>query len=722
MKIGIKLVSMISICNIIAIVFSAGVTLSVSQKEISKLAEEQAESLAEKGVEEIKSWFGAYVDTIRALANMMEGYKDIPAEERRMYFDLMLKQVFIAHPEVSSVYANWAPNALDGMDAEYVGSPGADPSGRYVPAWTHGSDGPALVAIRGFPFEAVMQVTGGEEFVFEPEVRAIGNNILLIANICTPVKDNGTMVGITGIVFELPRIQAIAEAIKPLGDGYTMVFSSGGLIAAHPDPERLGKNIKETESDTFGSSLDILANAVTTGKPVAFSVPSPQGTMQYYSLPFSIGKNPKPWTLVVGVSRNTIMAPVYRILTITLIIGILSIFFMAASSVFIARSVSKPIAYTMSILTDVAHGDLTKQLVSHSKDELGDLARYLNWTIDKIKSLVFAIRTENDMLSQTGVELAAHATETAAAITEITANIQSIKARMRNQSSSVTQTTATMNRIVNHINTLGQLVDHQTTSVSKSSTSIEAMVANIHHVTQTLVKNVNNIISLSESSEVGRRGLQEVSADIQEIAHESEGLLEINAVMESIASQTNLLSMNAAIEAAHAGETGKGFAVVAGEIRKLAESSAAQSQTISIVLKKIKDSIDKITKSTEGVLLKFELIREGIETVTEQEKAVRAAMEEQGVGSKSILEAIGQLKEMTGQVKQRAGEMLEGSEEVIGESRSLEHLTEEITGGMNEIATGAEQINSSMEQVAGISTDNRERITALGTEVSKFKV
>ncbi|MHB9296341.1 putative methyl-accepting chemotaxis protein [Pillotina sp. SPG140] len=718
MKIGIRLVSMISIFNILGIGLLASFTMSSSQREISRLAEDQAISLAEKGSEQVKNWFAEYMDMSRTLAQTMEGYKDIPVEERRAYFDFMLKQAVIAHPKLDAVWANWALNALDNMDVDYANTPGTDATGRYISQWTQG---PQVKAIRGFGFDMVTQISAGKEFVLDPSVRPEGA-IKLATVVGVPVKDNGTVVGFAGSGIELSTIQTIADTIKPLGNGSTMVFSSGGIVIAHTDPERLGKNMRETESDTFGESLDTIVNAVTTGKSVSFSAPSPQGIMQYYAVPFTIGQSPKPWTLVVGVSRNTIMAPVYRMLTINLIIGVLTMLLMSVGGIFIARSVSKPIAYTMSILTDVAHGDLTKQIVSSSKDELGDLARYLNWTIDKIKSLVFAIRAETDMLSQTGVELAAHATETAAAITEITANIQSIKARMRNQSSSVTQTTATMNRIVNHINTLGQLVDHQTSSVSKSSTSIEAMVANIHHVTQTLVKNVNNIISLSESSEVGRRGLQEVSADIQEIAHESEGLLEINAVMESIASQTNLLSMNAAIEAAHAGETGKGFAVVAGEIRKLAESSAAQSQTISIVLKKIKDSIDKITKSTEGVLLKFELIREGIETVTEQEKTVRAAMEEQGVGSKSILEAIGQLKEMTGQVKQRAGEMLEGSEEVIGESRSLEHLTEEITGGMNEIATGAEQINSSMEQVAGISTDNRERITALGTEVSKFKV
>jgi methyl-accepting chemotaxis protein len=227
---------------------------------------------------------------------------------------------------------------------------------------------------------------------------------------------------------------------------------------------------------------------------------------------------------------------------------------------------------------------------------------------------------------------------------------------------------------------------------------------------------------LIDASEVGRTGLEEVAADIQKIARESEGLLEINGVMENIASQTNLLSMNAAIEAAHAGEAGKGFAVVADEIRKLAESSGEQSKTISTVLKKIKDSIDKITRSTDSVLNKFAAIDGGVRTVSEQEENIRNAMEEQSAGSKQILEAIGQLNEATQMVKSGSGEMLEGSKQIIHESRNLEMATQEISNGMNEMATGADQINVAVSRVNSITGENKENIDILVQEVSKFKV
>jgi methyl-accepting chemotaxis protein len=279
-----------------------------------------------------------------------------------------------------------------------------------------------------------------------------------------------------------------------------------------------------------------------------------------------------------------------------------------------------------------------------------------------------------------------------------------------------------MEQITVNIDKLNGHIDRQTASVSQSSSASEEMLANIPSVTQTLVKNAENVKDLTEASEVGRSGLQEVSTDIQEIARESEGLLEINAVMENIASQTNLLSMNAAIEAAHAGEAGKGFAVVADEIRKLAESSGEQSKTISTVLKKIKDSIDKITKSTDGVLNKFEAIDTEVRTVSDQEENIRNSMEEQSTGSQQILEAISKLNEITQLVKGGSMEMLEGSKEVIQESKNLELATQEITNGMNEMATGADQINVAVSQVNTISGQNKENIDVLVSEVSKFKV
>ena len=121
----------------------------------------------------------------------------------------------------------------------------------------------------------------------------------------------------------------------------------------------------------------------------------------------------------------------------------------------------------------------------------------------------------------------------------------------------------------------------------------------------------------------GKRDIEGVVNNIWEVSKESERLMGISQVIQDIASQTNLLSMNAAIEAAHAGGAGKGFAVVAGEIEKLAKSSAGQAKTVSLVLKGIKDSTEGITHAARGVLSEFESIEGEIKTVTHQEFGIR---------------------------------------------------------------------------------------------------
>jgi methyl-accepting chemotaxis protein len=482
-----------------------------------------------------------------------------------------------------------------------------------------------------------------------------------------------------------------------------------------------------TDVDTiYGDYIQAANQAVREGKEFTCSSYAPvlKTNVEITIVPLTIGNSDTTWSIMIASTEDYILTEVNEMTVFTIIMALTAIVIAAVIVYVVLNGTTKPIVKVADTLKDIAEGegDLTRSSNVNSKDEVGDLAQYFNKTLEKIKNLVLLIKKQAGTLSGIGADLSSNMTETAAAVNEITANIQSIKGRVINQSASVTETNATMEQVIANINKLNGHVDNQSRNVSQASSAIEEMVANIGSVTSTLVSNAGNVKNLQEASEIGRTGLQEVSSDIQEIARESEGLLEINAVMENIASQTNLLSMNAAIEAAHAGEAGRGFAVVADEIRKLAESSSAQSKTISNVLKKIKSSIDKITKSTGNVLTKFEAIDSGVRTVSDQEENIRHAMEEQGEGSKQILQSAGSLNELTQQVKNGSEEMLEGSKEVMHESQNLEKVTQEITGGMNEMASGADQINTAVHNVNEMTNKNREAIDNLIQEVSRFKV
>jgi methyl-accepting chemotaxis protein len=297
-----------------------------------------------------------------------------------------------------------------------------------------------------------------------------------------------------------------------------------------------------------------------------------------------------------------------------------------------------------------------------------------------------------------------------------------MKGKAVNQSQGVARTNAAIEEVMGGITALNTSIEEQSESISRSSAAVEQMVANIASITHTLSKNQQNVESLASASEKGSKGLNEVSADIQGVAKESEGLLEINAVIQSIATQTNLLAMNAAIEAAHAGESGKGFAVVADEIRKLAESSSSQAKSVSVVLKKMKESLDKISKSTTTVIGHFQNIDQAVQVVTIQERNIKNAVEEQDVGSKEILETVAKLQDITRDVRVRSTEMLSGSKKVQDEGRTLDLLTADIMSGMGEIALGVQQINQAVTGINEISRNNKQSIDILMQDITRFKV
>jgi len=555
-----------------------------------------------------------------------------------------------------------------------------------------------------------------------------------------PMMIGSEMIGIMAGDIKLSSLHDLVMETVTEGS-YSFILDGKGVVVAHPNrtyEEEMYNYAKYTKTVMV---KDVTGNQTETTQPIDISDAykadiasmmlgnsgsvrlKDNGKEIYLSyLPVKIDGFSDPW-YVLSVKDRDVAMQVRNTLIIVILCSAAVIILVALVIVFfVARNISSPIKKIYLVLQKIKEGDLTQQIDAKGKDEISQMTMLLKETQEGIKSMVINILKEADTLSSIGNDLASDMSETASSMNEITANVQSIKGRIINQSASVTETHATMEQLVANINKLNSQIENQGENISVASSAIEQMVANIQSVNVTLGKNAGNVKTLGEASEVGRSGLSEVAQDIQEIARESEGLLEINTVMENIASQTNLLSMNAAIEAAHAGEVGKGFAVVADEIRKLAESSGEQSKTIGTVLKKIKSSIDKITQSTENVLKRFEAIDSNIRIVAEQEETIRNAMEEQGVGSRQILDGVSNVNQITRQVKDGSNEMLQGAEEVIRESENLDKATQEITSGMNEMASGTDYINRAINSANDISGKNREATNLLMQEVSRFKV
>ena len=446
-----------------------------------------------------------------------------------------------------------------------------------------------------------------------------------------------------------------------------------------------------------------------------------------YEPVFNPGSSELIGALFVGVEMST----VHEIIDIwsdeLILIVVLSAAFLLIISLVLNYRVLKkliisPMKKITGALANVDAGDIAKQIQLPPGDEMGEIAGHLDKTLENLKHLVLIIQNEAEAVDDIGMDLSANMERTALAMNEINSAVQHIQNQITAQSNSIDATSDAIESITGNIDQLSGEIDIQSANVSQSSSAIEQMIANINSVTRIIRINSENVAKLMTDSGTGRTSLQAVAHDIQEINKESEGLLEINAVLENIASQTNLLSMNAAIEAAHAGESGKGFAVVAGEIRKLAENSSAQSKTISAVLKKIRDSMTKISGATKDVLVKFEDIDSGVKTVSNQEEHIRNAMEEQSSGSRQIMEAVGKLNEITVNVKDRSIEMLKESEKIINQGVNLKHVTSEITEKMSEMAYRSSEVNSSVNHVNTISRKNKSNIDILREAITHFTI
>ncbi|MCL1958118.1 MAG: methyl-accepting chemotaxis protein [Spirochaetes bacterium] len=524
------------------------------------------------------------------------------------------------------------------------------------------------------------------------------------------VKEKGTIIGVVGTDVFLDVLTKIVTDQKITEDGNTFIIDDKGLFVVNNDPSRVMKeddNFFQKEGKDLNDFINPNSNIIVVGNTYWGSMPV----------------SGMDWHIVTTGSTNEFFTDFWKnVFTIILISATMALIAVFVSLRF-GKIITRPIINMIEVLKHIADGDLSKKVTVKSHDEIGDLVDYLNITMEKIRNLIGTMKYKIDAMTNTGHELSVNMGKTSKSVDQISVNFNGMKGMMNKQEKSAAEATKSLQVIKDDIENMNKLILSQVESINTSSSAVEEMTANINSVTRTLIENSKNVSALTEASENGKTGLQLVAQEIQGIAKDSEGLLQINSLMNSIASQTNLLSMNAAIEAAHAGEAGRGFAVVADEIRKLAETSGKQSKTTATMLKNIKASIDNITKSSNEVLERFGAIDSGVKTVSTHEENILNAMEEQEVGGKQILQSIGTLKDISISVKEGAAEMTESGEQMNRQTSEFIQISNEIMGGMNDIVNGAvKDIKEAVVLVEEISEENNKNFDSLKEESRKFNV
>ena len=562
----------------------------------------------------------------------------------------------------------------------------------------------------------------GKKNTSEPYIDS-QNNIFITFSL--PVyDDNRNIIGVLGSDVDGLWLSDQIDDIVVGKTGSCYIIDAEGTVIAHKSESLVTEKANAQEKAKTDVNLVSLANFE---KNALASEASSVGFYKYNGLSniasYAHLKSAQ-WTIIIKAPIEEFMGTIreLRLEMILIGFGILAVSLIIVF--FVARRMIKPVNVVVSALKDIAQGegDLTVRLPVHGNDEVTDLSEYFNETIEKIGASIKSVGESSEDMTNIGNELASNMNETASAVNQISANIDGVKQQAMTQAASVTETAATVEEIVRTIKQLNNSIETQAASVAQSSSSVEQMVANIASIGQTLGKTDDVIKNLTTATGDGKATLVTSNTVTQKIAEESGSLMEASSVIQHIASQTNLLAMNAAIEAAHAGEAGKGFAVVADEIRKLAEESSTQGKTITATLKTLSGEIETLSDSSKTVEEKFNAIFTLAEQVKDMSNRLTEAMREQENGSREVLTAIKSINTVTVEVQAGSEEMLKGGEGVAVEMRKLDDLTRVITESMNEMASGAVQINNAVQEVNEITQKNKRSIESLAEEVGKFKV
>ena len=726
-----------------ALVSSKNTQEFVTQR-VGKLLDEQSQknlgTVAQVQAATIQSVMQDNLDTARTMAKVFEVVRrhmaELSAKEgfknpvRDILNDILLG-VLENNPRFLGAYSCWDPNALDGRDAEFAGDTthGYDATGRFIPYWNRDDHGKiarqALVDYDNTEVNTNGVGKGawylgsrstGKEIVMDPLPYIIQGKHDWLATINAPIKDGNKWLGLAGTDLRLGFMQDLAKDVdKSLygGQGSVRIISNLGVMAASSDdPKEVGQPVK----NFFGDKSEEIIRHVQSGDAFV-DIDKKTGMMRAFA-PIQLGRTGKPWSVLIQVPTAIVMAEARDLekelgqratessgwqvgvgLGVT-VLAIVALWIVSASIV-------HPIRKAAVFAEKVAEGDFSQTLDIDQKDETGILAHALRTMVKNLKEKI-GLAEDNSR------EAAAEAEKAREAVAEAE------KARGEAATAQRQGQLEAADRIEGVAQDLGTVSEQLSSQVAQSREGAELQrqhagetATAMEEMNATVLEVAKNASHAAEGSDQAKSKAQEgaqvvkqtvaaigamqtqaetLKVNMDDLGRQAQGIGQIIDVISDIADQTNLLALNAAIEAARAGEAGRGFAVVADEVRKLAEKTMTATNEVGQVVRAlqtgatanvvgVENAVKAVSQATElagrsGAVL--DEIVNIVETSADQVRSIATASEQQSAASEEINRAIENINRISGDTAQAMNQADQAVKDLTEQAGTLRRLVDEL--------------------------------------------